>query len=284
MKMSAARELSSRRAFYSVFSQRSSISPVSLSRLSFSTFIPCLYTTHTVRSTATCPKKICFSSFIFVVFSWAFTTSFPRLSSHQLCVWVEKFYWRQWWTHQEEIFLSSHAKCGWNIQSSIAQPPPLDAFNEKFYFPFLSLAASLSRNLSGEYLRSMSSMQAAAPHVFVKLHPEHNSASANRARSKPVSVGVLIHSFILHRKQSRSSKRGLETSNFLDTLVFDALCSRLVAHNARLFNFFAFLILGGNNFLWGINRERSERKVITVHNYCCEYFGITMNNNDSKIL
>lgn len=95
-----------------------------------------------------------------------------------------------------------------------------------------------------------------------------------------------IDSFF-HSTSQTIEQQALESSNFLDTLVFDALCSRLVAHNARLFRHFFWLIISRWNFSckknFDIFRDRTERKVIAVHNYCF-IFEIIINNNIQIIL
>lgn len=72
----------------------------------------------------------------------------------------------------------------------------------------------------------------------------HSSTSkanidVGQSRSLTTSLFRCVASFFHSTARTkRGKRRGTETSNFLDTLVFDALCSRLVARNARLCFFY----------------------------------------------
>lgn len=117
-----------------------------------------------------------------------------------------------------------------------------------------SLSQVLSENTC-ERARSEAHKHSGASCICVTPPCIGPSSSQSVPLTTSFRFDVLTHSFILHRKQSKSSNRGLETSNFLDTLVFDALCSRLVAHSARLFLHFFIFILGGNIFVLKQRRE-----------------------------
>lgn len=121
--------------------------------------------------------------------------------------------------------------------------------------------------------------------------PRVQSQSTSRKTSSLRCVEWLTQSTERTKKQTRC-----KTSNFLDTLVFDALCSRLVARNDRNVSaFFSFLILLGVNYFLHLTEKRKKLssllhryrvlngKAITVHNYCCEFFGITINKRDIKV-
>lgn len=127
---------------------------------------------------------------------------------------------------------------------------------EKFCSPFLSLHLSLSLILT-DILVQREQQEAPWEYVFVWLLPEPSNMSANRNRLQPVSFNVLTSFFHSTSRTIESSKP--ETSNFLDTLVFDALCSRLVAHNARLFrHFFHSWFSEGILFVYTFLADRSR--------------------------